>query len=148
MVEAILQYGKHHPGARILICAPSNAAADVLLSRLAVSLPKSELFRYNSYQRDLQTADAIVREYSKYDAEVEAFQFPGMVAFLRYRYVVCTCIMAGKLHNYGVPRGTVHILIFKIGYSSDHENTISFSRSFVICGDSFNYRMQSYTFYH
>lgn len=125
MVEAILQYAKHHPAARILICAPSNAAADVLLSRLAVSIiSTAELFRYNSYQRDPSTVDTKVKAYSKYDDRAEAYQFPGTEIFLKYKFVVCTCIMAGKLFNYGLPRGTiisVYLYLFW-GKLSDHRS--------------------------
>jgi hypothetical protein len=97
VVEAIKQVGIHRPTARILICAPSNTAADVLLQRLSTSLTKQELLRFNSYQRDVEPG-TVAYEYGCYDAAVGVFA---------YKYVVCTCAMAGKLFNYGVPRGTV-----------------------------------------
>jgi helicase MOV-10 len=110
MVEAIKQVGKHRPTEKILICAPSNTAADVLLRRMASSLPASELFRFNSYQRDPTTVDNVAYTHSLYDDAAKAFVFPSMAAFQRYKYVVCTCAMAGKLTNYGIPRGTCPIL--------------------------------------
>ena len=46
LVEAILQIGLLRPESKILICAPSNPAANVLLQRLAKHLSKDELFRF------------------------------------------------------------------------------------------------------
>ena len=109
MVEAINQYGRYHPQAKILVCAPSNAAADVLLRRLARSISHSEMFRFMSFQRERSTVDATVSSYCLYgkegEEEGEGYQFPGLQKLLSYRYVVCTCIMAGKLANHGVKRG-------------------------------------------
>ena len=103
MVEAIKQMYRNHPTKHILICAPSNAAADVLLTRLATTLTPKELFRFNSYQRDIHTIESKIKEYSHY--QKDAFTFPSMETFLSYKCVVCTCIMAGKLFNYGVQKG-------------------------------------------
>jgi helicase MOV-10 len=105
VVEAIKQVGKLRPSEKLLICAPSNTAADLLLRRLADSLPASELFRFNSYQRDRATVDAVAFTRSLYDDGVRAFTMPPLEQFLKYKYIVCTCTMAGKLSNYGVPRG-------------------------------------------
>ena len=110
MVEAIQQVGKHRADARILICAPSNAAADVLLIRLAAKLSSSELFRFNSYQRDPSTLPVAARAFSHYDNADSAYKFPGVEKFLQYKYVVCTCCMAGKLTNYGVKKGIKYLL--------------------------------------
>ena len=98
--------GKHHPGAKILICAPSNAAADVLISRLARSnLPANELFRFNSYQRNPESVAQEARAFGMFDNTVKVFKFPGLEKFLTFKYVVSTCCMAGKLTNYGVKKG-------------------------------------------
>jgi helicase MOV-10 len=105
VVEAIKQVGKLRPLEKLLICAPSNTAADLLLRRLADSLPASELFRFNSYQRDRATVDNVAFTRSLYDDRVRAFTMPALAVFLQFKYVVCTCAMAGKLVNYGVSRG-------------------------------------------
>jgi hypothetical protein len=124
MVEAILQYAVHYPRAKILVSAPSNAAADVLLHRLAAArnhviaagaavaagesefLSPREMFRFNSYQRECDASDVVLNDYSKYDNSVGAFLFPKTLQeFQSYRIVVCTCAMAGKLTNYKVPKG-------------------------------------------
>lgn len=106
LVESILQVGKHRRNAKILICAPSNAAADVLMSRLAqAKLPHNELFRFNSYQRNPETVAQEARAFGMFDNGVKAFKFPGLAKFLQFKYVVATCCMAGKLTNYGVQKG-------------------------------------------
>lgn len=103
-----MQVGKHRPHEKILICAPSNAAADVLVTRLAAVVHSAaELFRFNSYQRDPATVVQAATAFSLYDNAVGAYKFPGLEKFLKYKYVVCTCCMAGKLTNYGVKKGTM-----------------------------------------
>lgn len=50
-VEAILQVWRHQPAVKILVTAPSNTAADVLLTRLMESVPVSEMFRFMAFNR-------------------------------------------------------------------------------------------------
>jgi hypothetical protein len=117
-----VQYAVHYPQAKILVSAPSNAAADVLLHRLAAArdhviaagaaaresefLSPREMFRFNSYQRECDAGDVVLNDYSKYDNSVKAFLFPKTLQeFQSYRIVVCTCAMADKLTNYKVPKG-------------------------------------------
>lgn len=52
MVEAILKIGKLRPQSKILICAPSNSAVNVLFQRLSEKLSSMEMFRYVAYQRN------------------------------------------------------------------------------------------------
>ena len=55
MVEAILQLYKYHKNARILVCAPSNSAADYILEKLLaqqdVEFRENEIFRLNASAR-------------------------------------------------------------------------------------------------
>ena len=51
LVEAIRQILKNNPDAKVLACAPSNSAADLIAKRLASQLSPRELFRLNSYAR-------------------------------------------------------------------------------------------------
>jgi len=129
IVEAILQVGKHRPGAKILICAPSNAAADVLISRLARSnLSANELFRFNSYQRNPESVAQEAREFGMFDNTVKAFKFPGLEKFLTFKYVVATCCMAGKLTNYGVKkRHFTTVFVDEAGHGWEPEVLASFS---------------------
>merc|ERR1719365_455934 len=65
VVEAIKQVIKHKPGARILACAPSNAAADVLATRIKENTPDSEILRYYAPSRDDSKIPEVLKPISK-----------------------------------------------------------------------------------
>ena len=48
-------------GSRILACAPSNSAADLLVERLAPHLKPGRLFRMNATSRDPKTISPTVK---------------------------------------------------------------------------------------
>ena len=130
VVEAVKQLGLR-AGVRkkTLICAPSNAAADLLLERLATSIPKSEMFRYMAYQRSRSECSRTVLEYSLYNPNKDVFDFPDTVEkFLKYDYVICTCAMAGKLINQRIPRGHFQtVFVDEAGYAWEPEVLASFA---------------------
>ena len=54
VVEAILQVLTHLPSSRVLACAPSNSAADLLAERLLPyisQISSGQLVRLNAYRR-------------------------------------------------------------------------------------------------
>ncbi|PWN50803.1 P-loop containing nucleoside triphosphate hydrolase protein, partial [Violaceomyces palustris] len=51
LVEATLQILRRQPDANILLCAPSNSAADTLTKRLTRTLKPQEMFRLNAPER-------------------------------------------------------------------------------------------------
>jgi cold shock CspA family protein/DNA polymerase III delta prime subunit len=117
-------------GVRVLVCAPSNAAVDVLLTRLAEHNPKTDMFRYMSYQRKLDSIDLHyankILSYSNYQGG--HFPFPGLDEFLQYNIVVCTCAMAGTLYNYGVPRGHFDVVfVDEAGHAIESELLAAFA---------------------
>jgi len=56
LVEAILQVVTHIPSSRLLVCAPSNSAVDLLCERLHDSgeITKDMMVRFNAYRRPPQ----------------------------------------------------------------------------------------------
>jgi hypothetical protein len=52
------------PGVRILVCAPSNSAADIFVARLADRVPPSEMLRLNAWSRDHNDVPDAVRPYT------------------------------------------------------------------------------------
>ncbi|PSN29852.1 hypothetical protein C0J52_25288 [Blattella germanica] len=87
IVEAILQIKKMFKKSHILVCAPSNAACDLLARRLAPHCTTSELLRLHSSSRDWDTVPTDIHKYSNRDAqELE-----------KYRIIVCTLISSGRL---------------------------------------------------
>ena len=51
LIRAIIELTKYYPDKKILACAPSDAAADVVCKRLAKYFTRAELFRLNWWQR-------------------------------------------------------------------------------------------------
>ena len=79
LVEAILQTLRlSPPSARLLLCAPSNSAADLLVERLAMNraVAPSQMFRINAYTRDKQSVSEVVGQYSNFDDETDAYEMP------------------------------------------------------------------------
>lgn len=52
LAEAIVQVVKSKPHFKVLVCAPTNTAADVLCARLAPNFAKSEMLRLMAYSRN------------------------------------------------------------------------------------------------
>jgi len=72
MIETVLQAVTHVDKPRILVCAPSNAAADVIARRLARLLPTAALRR-----RDAIRARAAEALGGEADAAAEAAEPPS-----------------------------------------------------------------------
>ena len=100
VVEAIIQVLRATPSSRVLICAPSNSAADLLALRvLAGGRPSSEMLRINAYQRSRAEVPPGLQGVSPYDEASDAHILPSASAMTRplVRVVVCTCLMAAKV---------------------------------------------------
>lgn len=93
---------------RILVCASSNSATDLLVEKLAPILGSTEMLRLMSYQRDPTLVSKTVRPYCHHDGE--GFTIPSASKLLSYKVIVATCAMAGKMYNAGIKKhsfGTV-----------------------------------------
>lgn len=95
MVEAVQQVLAHHPDASILLCAPSNTAADTLVRRLAPHLTPPQLLRLNSPARTFAEVPDSVMPYCH--VENDTFRMPDFATLMKYRVIVCTCQDAGML---------------------------------------------------
>ena len=96
MIESIKQFSRANPDGRLIVAAPSNPAADLLCLRLASSIAKSDMCRYNSYQRRRDEIHETVMKYSLVDAD-GTFVSPTYADMFRFKIFVCTCAMACKL---------------------------------------------------
>lgn len=104
VVESIIQLLNSDPGFKILACTPSNAAADLLVDRLAAAgLDADQLFRLNAYSRYEEDISEDVQAYSVFQKR------PKLMAF---RVVLSTCSSAGFLQTENIPVGHFsHIVI-------------------------------------
>jgi len=118
-----------NPQARVLACAPSNSAADLIASRLKVGLTTDELFRFYAPSRfKNQVADDLLSyTYTTPDGH---FAVPGgsMAAtrMKRFRAIVTTCLSASIASGIGMPRGHFsHIFIDEAGQATEPEALVS-----------------------
>lgn len=126
LVEAILQL-MQRPYATLLVVAPSNAAADEIVRRLAVfDVNPRDLLRVNAYSRYVRDLDPLVLRYSTADEDGH-FSMPGMGDLQRYRVVVATCSTSAKLFYQGMPEAHfTHVIIDECGHCMEPEAISSF----------------------
>jgi helicase MOV-10 len=84
---------QHAP--HILLCAPSDPAADTLASRLARHLMPTELFRLNGWSRAFPEVPGHLLPYSY--VENDLFSLPSFEVLMSYKVVVTTCRDADML---------------------------------------------------
>jgi len=140
IVEAIQQVLKSSPNAKILACAPSNSAADLIASRL-MALSTAELFRFYAPSRfKSQVPDALLSyAYIRDDGH---FSVPPLAIMKHFRVVVTTCVSASVISGIGLPRGLYsHIFIDEAGQATEPEAFVSIktiadnSTNIILSGD-------------
>ncbi|TRM60361.1 P-loop containing nucleoside triphosphate hydrolase protein [Schizophyllum amplum] len=128
IVEAILQVLRANPNARIIACAPSNSAADLIASRLT-SLSDSQLFRFYAPSRHPKEVPHELRKFTCVDDPVKYsghFKVHPVQIMKRFRVVVTTCVSASIFMGRGIPRGHYsHIFIDEAGQATEPEAMIA-----------------------
>lgn len=86
----------------ILICAPSEPAADTLADRLRSRLKQSELLRLNRPSRGFGEVDGALLPYCH--VQYDTFALPEIPQLLKYKVVVTSCrdacmLVAGRMTN-------------------------------------------------
>ncbi|KAI0093452.1 P-loop containing nucleoside triphosphate hydrolase protein [Irpex rosettiformis] len=144
IVEAIRQLVQTKPTTRILACAPSNSAADLIAERLS-DLGKLKVFRLNAHSRGTDNVPRPVLALSRVtkDGGFDRFVVPPTEDLMKFRVVVCTCLSASLPYGVGVPRGHFsHIFIDEAGQATEPEVMISVKTmadpktNVVLSGDS------------
>ncbi|KAI8771706.1 helicase Mov10l1, partial [Biomphalaria glabrata] len=116
VVEAILQIYTHIPSSRIVVCTPSNSAADLIMERLHLSnvLEPTQIVRLNSHQRSLENIPESILKYCQFGDDLDMIS--------RYRVIVSTCIMAGGMYGLGIRSGHfTHIFVDESGQATEPE---------------------------
>jgi helicase MOV-10 len=118
VVEAVYQLARQEDDLRILLVAPSNDAADVLVERLASYFPPSELRRILAYSRSVETVPTAIRTYVAENSSDEV----KLQEILRARIVVSTVALAARFSWFGVPRGHFDVLcVDEAGHATEPE---------------------------
>lgn len=121
IVEAIRQLLDRYRDARILACAPSNSAADIIVERLA-AIGKQQLFRFYAPSRSKDQVSNTLRDFA-YKAPSGDFGLPPN--FMDFRVVVTTCFSASIAYSVGVPQGHFsHIFVDEAGHAAEPEAII------------------------
>lgn len=99
IVELALQLVKSSHDHNVLLCAPSDAAADTLALRLRYFLNNKQLFRLNHFSRSFQEVPTELLSFCAIEFVdlQDMFVLPDFVTLMSYRIVVCSCRDAGIL---------------------------------------------------
>nr|CAH7742468.1 unnamed protein product [Callosobruchus chinensis] len=95
LVEAILQI-KKKTAKKILVCAPANAACDVVAEKLMRYCKKDEMIRLMSKTVDMNNIPPMLLDYSNYDKQSETFEKVQAPELHKYRIVITTLIYIGQ----------------------------------------------------
>ncbi|QHO11265.1 hypothetical protein HN873_050936 [Arachis hypogaea] len=130
IVEAVLQLYKHNKNARILVCAPSNSAADHILEKLlaekSVEFQENEIFRLNASTRPYEDIKPEIIRFCFFDELI--FKCPPVSALRHYRIIISTYMSACLLYAEDVSRGHFsHIFLDEAGQASEPETMIPIS---------------------
>ncbi|XP_057958127.1 probable RNA helicase SDE3 [Malania oleifera] len=130
LVEAILQVYTTQKNACILVCAPSNSAADHILEKLlsekAVKVQENDLFRLNAAARSYEDVKPEHIPFCFFDDLI--FKCPPLEALMCYRIIISTYMSAALLYAEGVERGHFsHIFLDEAGQASEPETMIPIS---------------------
>jgi helicase MOV-10 len=93
LVEAILQFVKSEPMLKVLVCAPTNTAADLLCKRLT-QMNTTEMLRLMAYSRNPREVDPEVLRYT--NQEDGQFVMPPIAEIKEKRVVVATLSTASR----------------------------------------------------
>jgi helicase MOV-10 len=112
------------PNARILACAPSNSAADLIAERLIGNLSPQQLFRLNAPSRSQNLMPKSLQRFSQTNNE-GTFSVPTLPILSQFRVIVSTCISASVPYGMGMPRGHFsHIFLDEAGQACEPEAMI------------------------
>ncbi|GAA5820987.1 hypothetical protein JCM11251_001910 [Rhodosporidiobolus azoricus] len=139
LIETVRQIFHYMPESVLLLTAPSNSAADLLVSRLAPAITPSSMIRLNAPTRAVNSVDAAVKPYCFEQGGTWAC--PPLAQLKRYRIVVSTCISASILGGVGLQRGHFsHIFVDEAGQATEPQTFLPMSlagpsTSVILAGD-------------
>jgi helicase MOV-10 len=112
-VEAVAQLAIRL-GLRILVCTPTNTAADFFCEKMqGIASPKlktrAELLRLVARSRT--EVPASIKQLTNWDDRTQAFESPTLIELLKPMVIIATCAKAGELTNLGVKRGHFDLIL-------------------------------------
>uniref|UniRef100_A0A8C7IM48 RNA helicase n=1 Tax=Oncorhynchus kisutch TaxID=8019 RepID=A0A8C7IM48_ONCKI len=119
LIESILQVYHRLPSSRVLVCTPSNSAADLVCIRLHESgyLNSASLARVNASGRQEEVLHPLPPQYSQAGEDIRHASF--------HRIVVSTCSSAGMFYQIGLRVGHfTHVFLDEVGQATEPEALI------------------------
>ncbi|MCO5598040.1 hypothetical protein L7F22_052129 [Adiantum nelumboides] len=128
VVEAVLQVLKRTDDCiHVLACAPSNAAADVILDRLRGRVQVRDMLRLNAYTRHTDDVAAEMKPYCHIDGTF--FGCPPLEKLVKYKVVVSTYFSAYMLGEQPLERGHFsHIFLDEAGQAMEPEALVALAK--------------------
>ncbi|KRT80959.1 hypothetical protein AMK59_5131, partial [Oryctes borbonicus] len=136
IVEAILQIRRCRPDSKILICAPANAACDMLTEKLIEFVNDNrEIIRIHAENRSWDDVPENIKRFSNHDGR--AYTKISANELLPYRIVITTLVLIGKYSGNYSPD---HVFIDEAAQALEPEADIAISmlqsnKQLVLAGD-------------
>uniref|UniRef100_A0A8C8B5G6 RNA helicase n=1 Tax=Otus sunia TaxID=257818 RepID=A0A8C8B5G6_9STRI len=126
LVEAIKQVWTCFKDSRILACAPSNSATDLLCQRLIKDIAPRYIYRLIASSRSYQQVPDDIRSCCNWDDEQSCYVYPSKEHLQRYRILITTLVTAGRLVSANFPPGFFsHVFIDEGGQAVEPESVVA-----------------------
>lgn len=129
MVEAIKQVWTCFENARILACAPSNSATDLLCQCLIEDIAPQNVCRLIASSRSCREVPADIMPCCNWDDRQRSYVYPSKEHLRHYRIIITTLVTAGRLVSANFPPGFFsHVFIDECGHATEPESVIAIAR--------------------
>ncbi|NXO09196.1 SDE3 helicase, partial [Oriolus oriolus] len=126
MVEAIKQVWTCFKDARILACAPSNSATDLLCQCLIKDIAPQNIYRLIASSRNYREVPADILPCCNWDDEQSSYVYPSKEHLKHYRIIITTLVTAGRLVSANFPPGFFsHVFIDECGHAVEPESVVA-----------------------
>ncbi|NWJ11613.1 M10L1 helicase, partial [Crypturellus undulatus] len=126
IVEAIKQVCTCLQGSRVLACAPSNSAADLLCQNLLQDLPVQDVYRIVASSRSPREVPEDIWPCCNWDEDNQCYVYPSRRRLVQYRVLVTTLVTAGRLASANFPPGHfTHVFIDECGQAAEPESAVA-----------------------
>ncbi|XP_064354277.1 helicase MOV-10 [Dromaius novaehollandiae] len=126
IVEAIKQVWTCLKDSRILACAPSNSAADLLCQRLIQDIAARHVYRIVANSRSYREVPADIRPCCNWDDARQCYVYPSRMRLAQRRVLVTTLVTAGRLASANFPPGHfTHVFIDECGHAAEPESVVA-----------------------
>ncbi|NXH91041.1 SDE3 helicase, partial [Edolisoma coerulescens] len=126
IVEAIKQVWTCFKDARILACAPSNSATDLLCQCLIKDIAPQNVYRLIASSRSYREVPADIMPCCNWDDEQSSYVYPSKEHLRHYRIIITTLVTAGRLVSANFPPGFFsHVFIDECGHAVEPESMVA-----------------------